>query len=198
MSDNKPLRWVYFIVALVILGVMGFLLYITVKAYISILSNLEEGVAAAIIAATATILISVLSIIISQQYERTTKVKEEHRQKKIPVYEELMDFLFKTFYDRKNSDQESITEKTREFMEQFTPKLIVWGSDEVIAAYLRFKKLAVDSVAAVGAKTLISSIIQLEELFYTIRRDLGHKNRNLKKLDILKLFINDLPETDKS
>ena len=37
-------------------------------------------------------------------------------------------------------------------------------------------------------------MFQTEKIFYAIRHDLGHKNKNLERGDILRLFINDIDE----
>ena len=56
-------------------------------------------------------------------------------------------------------------------------------------AFVDFKRHAPD----VQAKADPEEILFLtEKLLFAIRRDLGHKNKNLKKGDILSIFVNDI------
>ena len=56
----------------------------------------------------------------------------------------------------------------------------------------KLKKLARKSALTYKAKE--AGLYVVEDLLLAIRKDLGHKNKNLTKGKILGLFVNDLPE----
>ena len=72
----------------------------------------------------------------------------------------------------------------------FNQSAMVWGSDEVLAAWIKFRRFSTNE-AAVKANPF-QLMFLYEELVYTMRRELGHKNKGLGKGDILALFINDI------
>lgn len=152
-------------------------------------SILQKEVAAAIVAASATVLISVLSLIISKHWERIKEIQQEHRGKKIPIYEEFIQFWFKVLFSQKTGAQQIPEKEITKFLIDFTQKLILWGSDEFLKGFSNFKRrhanVRTDSPQ-------IDIMFEFEKLLYSIRKDTGHKNRNLKKGDILALFINDI------
>jgi len=152
-------------------------------------SLLQKDVAAAIVAASGTVLISVLSLIISKRWERMKEIQQEHRRKKIPIYEEFIQFWFKVLFSQQAGSQQVSEKEITKFLSDFTQKLILWGSDEVLRDFsnfrVRFANINPD-------KPPIDIMFEFEKLLYDIREDTGHKNRNLKRGDILALFINDI------
>ena len=77
------------------------------------------------------------------------------------------------------------------FMAEVTQELVIWGSDEMIDAFYKFRMKSIDS--ANGAKQEPNEILfTVESLLLAIRKDLGHKNKNMPKGKLLGLFVNDL------
>lgn len=72
-----------------------------------------------------------------------------------------------------------------EFMFDFTQQLIVWGADEVIAAFYRFKKQSTSTNSQ-------NVLFLVEDLLLAIRKDLGHKNKGLTQGRLLGLFVNNI------
>jgi hypothetical protein len=68
----------------------------------------------------------------------------------------------------------------------------MWGSDEVLKQFYLFRNMALNLPSNSSQEIGGELIIQFEQLLFSIRRDLGHKNNKLKKGTILGLFINDL------
>ena len=77
------------------------------------------------------------------------------------------------------------------FFEDFVKKVTVWGSDDVVKAFGDFKRQAPNIQAGASPKEII---FLSEKLLFAIRRDLGHKNKNLKQGDLLSLFITDIDQ----
>ncbi|MBZ5632621.1 MAG: hypothetical protein LAO55_05765 [Acidobacteriia bacterium] len=155
------------------------------------LASMKSDIVVAIIAAAATVFVSVLSIVLGKIYESRSIIQKEHREKKIPVYEDLIRFTFRILMGSKTG--ESLSEKEMiVLMSEFTQRAMVWGSDEILGAWVKWRRLLTDD-AAVKANPL-KAMFLYEELIFTIRRDLGHKNKALVKGDILALFVNDIDQ----
>lgn len=160
--------------------------YTLIKTLIDLLLALDPRVAAAIVAASATVLVSVFSVLISKYLEQRAKIVQEIRDKKIPVYEELINFVFKIVKSTKKGDQLA-EDEIENFMFNFTQQVIVWGSDSVLQAFYKFKH---NDDSGDGLQVAL----RMEELLLAIRRDLGHDNKGLSQGKILGLFINDFDE----
>lgn len=73
--------------------------------------------------------------------------------------------------------------------EAFAEQMVTWGSSDVIKAWVSFKKL--DSMQDAKPEDKLEI---LENLFRSIRKDLGNDVRSLKRLDLLRMFVNGLPD----
>lgn len=151
-------------------------------------SGLESEIAASIITASAVALISTGGLIISKQYEHKREIRREHNNKKVPVYEALINFSSKIQTAEKTGGKPPTEQETIKFFAEFTPKLIVWGSENVIRSYCEFRDTAIKGGDSPNADILF----KYENLLLNIRKDLGHKNKGIKKGDILRLSIIDI------
>jgi hypothetical protein len=149
-----------------------------------------------VVTAVATITTAIATTLITKSNELRLQVRTEQRDKKALIYEELTGFFFKIIFASKFESKEepvSAEDKEREivgFLTSYTPKIIMWGSDEVLREFYLFrnKSLSVES----DPGKVFDVIRKFEELLFSIRRDLGHKNKKLGKGNILGLFINDV------
>jgi len=154
------------------------------------LFGLTPPVLAAIIASSATVLISVASLIVQRVWERRRQIEQEHRIRKIPVYEKFFEFWFSTI----GTDTKSLDEpESLEFLRDFTRELMVWGSDEVLSEFIAFRNAAM-MVDEGSSETSVLSLFALERLMLVMRKDIGHKNKGLEPGDLLRMFINDLDD----
>ncbi|WP_431087674.1 hypothetical protein [Paenibacillus sp. 8b26] len=188
MVSNSSKNKKQMIPALIILLILVCLAWLVIKWFISIFSAVPKEVAAPLIAASATIIVSVLSIVIAKYYEKKRTIELEHRNKKIPMYEEFVEFLFKLLMNEKIEGHPMTEQETIKFMSGFTQKLLVWGSDDVIDQWSKYRSMFIKEENVDTAKTMF----QMEELLIAIRKDTGHKIKKYNKGDILKLFINDI------
>ena len=178
------------ILGFLLIGGIAYAVVVAVRAMIHGIS-LNPTVGGAVIAATGTVFVSVLSIVLGKVYESRSLIKKEHREKKIPVYEDLIKLMFRIMVGEKTGNP--ISEKeTIELLSGFTERVMVWGSDEVLAAWVKWRRLLINE-AAVKANP-IQAMFLYEEVLFAIRRDLGHKNKDLKTGDILALFVNDVDQ----
>ena len=180
------LLWV--IISLAVLAGLVWGLYTVLANLVVYLMMLNPNVAASIIAASATVLMATLSVLLSKYLEIRALVFKEHRDKKIPIYEDLIRFFFRVMFQSKKGKPLSGSEMLN-FFEGFVEKVTVWGSDDVVKAFGDFKRRAPEIQAGDDPKEII---FLSEKLLFAIRRDLGHKNKNLKQGDLLSLFIIDI------
>jgi hypothetical protein len=155
------------------------------------LSGLQKEVLAALVAASATITVSVITVVVGKYYERKRAIEQEIRNKKIPVYDEFIQFIFKVMYAAQTREPLPEEEVLR-FFRDFSQKMIIWGSDEVIKAWVTAK-----SVAARGDAGKTGFLFEMERVLFAIRKDTGHPNRGLMRGDLLRLFVNDMDSTER-
>ncbi len=179
------------IVFFVFIAVFAYGLFVSVRGAMRVLASLDSDLAIAIIAAAATVLVSVLSIVLGKAYESLALIQREHREKKIPVYEDLIKFMFRILMGSKTGDGPTEKEMLG-FMSDFNQRIMVWGSDDVLAAWVKWRRAAT-SEANVKADPM-KVMLLYEQLILTIRHDLGHRNKNLGQGDVLALFVNDIDQ----
>ncbi|MDD2272627.1 MAG: hypothetical protein PHP95_13420 [Desulfuromonadaceae bacterium] len=166
---------------LVVIGCLCFF-YFGAKFFWTTLSSINPSLAVGIIAAGSTIIVSVISVLITKLLEQKAAIKIQQREKKIPIYEELLAFLFTTWRIAIIHNELPTQKEMLDFIYVFTPKLIVWGSDEVMVAFSNLKQ----------AKDQDDMAIAIGDLWIAIRKDLGHKNDGVSKATLLKTVISDV------
>jgi hypothetical protein len=170
------------ILSLIMLGLLGWGGWEAINWYLGILKTLDKQVAAAIIAASTTIIVSVASLILAKHYENKRLIEKDIRDKKIVVYEKLMAYFFKFMGTKDKSKLQSM----ENFYIEFSPSFLTWGSDEVIRHWSDFRRAAV-------ANDSLTVLANFEKLLLIIRKDIGHKNKGLEQnKTLLAAFINDL------
>ncbi|MGI9054646.1 MAG: hypothetical protein ACR2F2_02455, partial [Pyrinomonadaceae bacterium] len=104
-----------------------------------------------------------------------------------PIYEEFTDFLLGKVLKNAASEDEM-----KEFVIKFSQKMLVWGDDNVIKAWVDFKKNVVNE------EFQYQPLFLIENVLLSIRADMGHSNKGLKRGDLLTLFINDMDKAFES
>jgi hypothetical protein len=178
-----------FLLLLLLLAGVGALVWYLVGT----LKDASPAVAAALIAGMVTVFVSVTSLIVSRQFERRRAIEQEHRAKKIPVYEDFMQFWFRVLGADQMGQAPPTEEEIAQFLYTFTQKMIVWGSDTVLKQYASFRKWTVQ-VADQSADASPFTMLLFEQLLLGMRKDVGHKNAGIAQGDLLSLFINDIDE----
>lgn len=191
-------RWRY--LPLGILKIFGIILVIiyTIKTFWNILSSVENEIAAALITASVTAIISVISLILGKYYENVQTINQQLRDKKIPIYEQFIEFIFDLMWGEKIKGKRMSEAEMQRFFTRFTQKLVSWGSDEVISKWGSFRKELIN-YASIKDNELSKAqfpkiMFMLEDLLLAIRKDIGYKNNNIHRGDILRLFINDIDQ----
>lgn len=80
--------------------------------------------------------------------------------------------------------------KTRmlEFVINFHQKMLVWGGDNVVKAWVDFRK----SDNKKDDENSYEVLFLIEDALLAIGEDMGHTNKGINKGDLLTLFINDM------
>lgn len=173
----------------IILGIVIVVIFLVFLGYLFkvLVTNLDKvnpNITVAIIAGSITI----ISYLISRYYERKKDIEFQIREQKLPIYEEFIGFIFQMLFDEKYEKMQEPQKKKlmSEFVAKFSKRSILWLSDESLTAYINWKRIAAN-VNTSQEEQLAS----LEDLFLAFRKDVGHTNKNLKRGDILSIFITD-------
>lgn len=193
-EKNKLLKNQIFltVLGLGILVILGIMVYIIIK---SIWNSIKDY--PTITVAIITGFLSIVAIIIQRIWEKRYNKEQEIRKNKLPVYQKMINEFSNFFYNdpslktekEKQKFQEEKINKLVKFVADNNGELITWASDEVLKEWSLYRKIAL-SKEDQGMKLMF----QTEKLFYAIRKDLGHKNKNLVTGDILRFFVNDIDE----
>lgn len=141
--------------------------------------------------------LSIITIVIQRIWEKRYKQEQDIRNQKMPTYQKMVREFSMFFYndpEKQTGDiflrqkyEEEKQNKLVKFVAENNGELITWASDEVLKEWSLFRKIATSNT-----NSGIELMFQVEKLFYAIRKDLGHKNKNLVKGDILRLWVNDI------
>ncbi len=209
---KKYNRWLSIIGIIVLIGLLGLVVWIVVRIgflFWDFISRSNPTVGAAIIAGSFTFLVSALTLIWTRHSDKQKdielkrkEIEQEHRHAKIPAYTEFIEFLFKLFNAQKTNTTMSPDEVVKA-MQDFTKKILIWGSDSVIKDYAIFSEYSVSieerkiKGETISQAETMKTMLLFEKLLYDIRADLGHENKGLGECDLLTLFINDIREEQK-
>lgn len=168
--------------------VVGFAL-VVVFAGLAVWGFVEAIRAAPAVAGpVAAALLGVAGVVWQQRKSERTRLREAHRDRMIPVYDELLLAIWKQA-ESKNSEP---SPEMIAFMKDLKRRqLLLRASSDMILA---FKQWEVDTQAAAERKEATKMAFALEELLRAIRRDLGHIDSALVRGELLRVFVSDFDE----
>ena len=159
----------------------------------SVFSDIPAEIAAPTLVGSATVIVSVASILITTRRQRQSEGDQEHRRRRIPVYEDLVHFIFTMLMaDNLGVKQPTTEESVRAFAE-FTEKVTLWGGPDLLHNWSELRAIGRDSTPVPG-QVDISQFLAWEKFFLALREDVGHSNKGLKPGDLFRLFVNDLDD----
>jgi hypothetical protein len=183
---SKILKILQFLFGLTLLAGLAWSTYLIVDFIARGLARMKSDLAVAIVAAAASVMISMLSLFISKRYETRASITQELRAKKTPIYEEFIATLYRMLFAEQLGQEPMSEAELKSFFASYTEKLTIWGSDGVIKTWRDLRMSAISNVE--GANMLFL----YENLLMEIRKDLGHKNQGFKRGTLLGLFVNDI------
>ncbi|MBU3006163.1 hypothetical protein [Paraglaciecola arctica] len=163
-------------------------------------SSVDPKLGAGLVTAFATIFVSVLSVLTSKYLERKSEVQAQLREKKVPTYEKLMDFMFKMTVGEKLGGKKFSSNEKQVVLTEIVQELIIWGSDDMLHAFYNFRHGILSNKENIITNKELSenkglpTLYLIEEILIAIRKDLGHKNKGVRRGKILGMLVNDLPQ----
>jgi len=152
------------------------------SSFFNYLMVVPKEVGAALVAGSATIIVSTWTIVIGKYYERKREREALHRDKKVEIYDDFLSKFFKFFFESaRNIDNQS--EDAVKFLREFMTKLLLWSDPETINSFVVWK----EHIAK--GKPDAHSIFLTEKFLLAIRKDLGKNNRGIKKGFFAQLFL---------
>lgn len=151
--------------------------FILVKDLFIWFSSLENEVAIVSLFAFTAILVFGSSII-TKYFERMALIRNEHREKKMPIYEEFMSFWLKVLFSEKFKRKPPSEEEIIRFHQDFTQEIILWGSDPLLKTFTDFKSFIIENGESVNEAS-VKFMLLFEECVFEMRKDLGLKNKAL-------------------
>ncbi|TLD43701.1 MAG: hypothetical protein FAZ92_04020 [Accumulibacter sp.] len=171
-----------------LLGLLGFAILAGVATlvgwalyeFFQYLSAVPKELGAALVAATATVLVATITVMVGRYYERKKELDTLYRDKKTEIYDEFLKEFFSLFWRVEKDEPEK---DLVPFLREFTRKLVLWSGPEVIEAFVAWK----DHLAK-GTPDA-QSIFLTEAFLLAIRRDLRHSNKGLRKGFYARMFL---------
>lgn len=135
---------------------------------------------------------SFMANIILKYIDKKQRELEELRMKKRDIYFEYVHFWFDMYASTHKVMSKSL-EKTFdqkdyfEFITDFFPKIVLWGSDDILKLVGDYQQTAFR-----GTQNQNDQIKKVEEIIFAMRKDLGHKNKGIKAGDMWRLVVTDI------
>lgn len=186
-KKNSPAQVIF---GLLLICAILFFLYKLMRVLWDAFSQVNPTVGAGIVAATATVIVSVISVLFAKRLEQRSLLLKEHRDRKTPIYEEIVGLVFSMAFSEKTGRKPLSEKELIEKMAWITEHLVVWGSDELLLSWSNFRSYSIRNADNSGPQILF----EVEKLLLSIRKDLGHENKGVVRGKILALFINDIDD----
>jgi len=194
MADQTATGWQLtrgVILLLLVIGLLGTAIYGAAVA----LDHLRTGVAAGVLTASATVLISVITLVASQRADRRKLIEQSVRERKVPLYDELIGFWMATLFMADQLSEDEMAARWQKFNGESLHTLILWMSEPVIGAYNRMREVGLRNVESGNTEGSPEAVFAFEDLLIAVRKDLGHSNAGIERGDLLRLWINDVDES---
>ena len=169
-------------IVLIVAGLL-FSAYFLSNLFISASGNVKLGI--------LTALISLIALIYNNSRQQIRDISSRHFNEKREAYRDFIDLLFEFMRAVHTSETPNAS---LERISEIQKNILVWGSAETMNAYNAFMVASVagkDSNAEQSSedKPDLRIFHAMEALLRSIRKDLGHSDRKLKKFAVTKLFI---------
>lgn len=191
---SRIFRALSVVAVLAILGAAAYGAFVAVGAAVRVFAATDKTVASALVTASATAIVAVVTLVLGKLYELRIHVQKENRDKKIPVYEDLLKFFFRMLNANKEDGSTPVLEDPEvvEFFTRFNERFIIWASDDVMRSWGTWRRQLPENTASPSPEHALRALFLIEDVMLAIRKDLGHGNKGLNRGDVLGLFINDI------
>ena len=169
------------VVGVALLGLVLWCGYALLSLVAGAMGKLDPNAAAGVIAAVGIVVVMVVYTIVSRHSERRGRLAEAAREKKARAYEGLIKFTLRHVVAADAGSRED-RRKVIAGSGNLMHRIVVWGSDDVLAALAEIRRAAASSSDAGELLWLY------ERLIRAIRRDLGHTGIDLGRDDVRTLI----------
>lgn len=199
MKNNKIIKSkmdiFYLLLSLILIGLVIYVSIKTGKFLVDAIKLIIEKYPT-ISVALITGFLAFISVIIGKYLENKYNVNNNIREERQKIYIEFLDWLINNVLYDEISKNKNIIKELRKQQKYMT----IYASDKVLKAWADFKDSAMKSESNKSGLSkeestkfyLKNEAPKIEDLILAIRKELGYKNKNVKRYDILKLYINDL------
>lgn len=182
----------------IILIIMGVIAVIKVGDLIINLVKIVFDNYPTISVALITGLLAFISVPVGKYFENRYTIKNQIRKERQIIYIDFLNWLIKNVLNNEISNNANVVEELKDNQN----KMVIYASDKVIKAWAELKDIAMSSEQIkkdmkkedATKYFLEKEAPTIESLILAIRRELGYKNKDIKKYDILNLYINDIKE----
>lgn len=170
------------LIATAVIAIFALIAYFVFSAALTWIRGLDSDVAAAVI----TALIGLFGLWYAQWHTRSREISESHRKSKIEVYNIFFDLVDKFQDESVDTDfknKEDAPEWLKKDFRRLSRGLILWGSPDVIKAWLEFRTAAGSNKGNI--------LLFVDKMYQAIRKDLGNSNFGLQSGDLIKSTVSD-------
>ncbi len=184
----KKGNWQIILSVTVFFGI-GYLIWLGMSFFFTALATADAKISAAIIGAMTTVFVSISAVIITQRQTKAREVEEAHRAKKVEIYEKFIKTVTSIVAGENDevSMQAPSQQELIDYLVDFKTEIMLWGSPEVIKAQLEFERVSKNGGDIFEA---------VNNLYKSIRKDIGLSNSGLNNLELIKLYLKDPNELD--
>jgi hypothetical protein len=141
----------------------------------------------AVVGSVATAVVGLFGVLWQQRRSEDARLREAHRNRMTPVYDDLVKMFLGSLGSGGGIDAEA-----EDFMKDLKGRQLLLGaSTEMIQAFNDWQRSA---VVAQEADDSMAAIYAYEDLLRAIRRDLGHNDAELRRGELLRVFITDIDD----
>jgi low temperature requirement protein LtrA len=152
------------------------------------LEEIDSKTLLTVFASMFTIFISLFGIVYTQKQIKLREIAEAHRHKKIEVYNKFITISTNMIAaeNEKHSIKPYSENELIEAIFDFKRDILLWGSPKVVKSVIKFQD---DSETN-------NIIIAINSIYVAMREDIGLDNKELKNLELIKIFITDPKEIE--
>jgi hypothetical protein len=140
-----------------------------------------------------TILIAFVGALITVSGNFQIQIRNEQKPKKVEIYDKVINFFFNSILASKLGQKPKTEEELIQGFADMTPDLILWGSDEVLSLYIKFRQITNNNTQGSSS----NPILLFGQMLLAMRKDLGHQNKQIDEVSILGTFVNDVENLSK-
>ena len=175
------------VLALLFFGAIGIVIWWS-------LTQLQKEVTAALVTAIGAVIV----VVLSRYFEQRRRAETQVRDKKAAIYENFIGFWIEHLMFKKEGTEGQVADPAAagviEAMSNFTKGALINASDDVVGSWSRYRRRSFASQPPPQPDPNLdpSVLLGFETVLLSIRKEFGHRNRNLQRGDLVGLFVNDV------